>query len=280
MFSLHSTTHTEASHMSSKLAGGMQERLSIVGRCDDQLDVFFRPLGMRLLKTANASVAWPTPERTLAIFKSLPSRQTAESTRPLVELLDYYAKNAGVELIDVQTSKDNMFEGEVQLEFACSPWRSLMKNELAISAEMLTSVHIVVDRLMIPIIKVHTAGLNGLELGQLRVVQAKLTSYWRDQLRWRRAHGARPTKAAMGTWEVYFHEMDFALALQNELGLHIDDPISVYFDIYQESPSVGMPALQLLDTEDVERYYDIFQRIWKPTLTWLQFRSSNDNLNG
>lgn len=84
---------------------------------------------------------------------------------------------------------------------------------------------------------------------------------------------------AMGTWEVYFHEMDFVLALQNELGLNIVDPISVYFDIYQESPSVVMPALQLLDTEDVERYYDIFRRTWKPTLTWLQLRSSNDNLS-
>lgn len=84
---------------------------------------------------------------------------------------------------------------------------------------------------------------------------------------------------SVGTWEVYFHEMDFVLALQNELGLHIVDPISVHFDIYRESPSVVMPALQLLDTEDVERYYDIFQRTWKPTLTWLQLRSSNDNLS-
>ena len=81
----------------------------------------------------------------------------------------------------------------------------------------------------------------------------------------------------MGTWRVRLHEMDLELALLNEMGFQIEEPITLYFDSHEESPSTYIPVLGLLDTEDVERYYAIFQRTWKPALVWLQFRSSNDN---
>jgi hypothetical protein len=81
----------------------------------------------------------------------------------------------------------------------------------------------------------------------------------------------------MGTWRVHFHEMDLELALLNEMGIQIDEPITVNFDSHEESPSTHIPLLRFLDTADVERYYAIFQRTWKPALVWLQFRSCNDN---
>lgn len=85
---------------------------------------------------------------------------------------------------------------------------------------------------------------------------------------------------AMGTWRVHFRERGLESALLNELNLYVPKPISVYFDIQDESPGIDIPPIRLLDSADVERYREIFYRIWTPTLHWLQFRSSNDNLTG
>ena len=176
----------------------VQEKLQIIALCDEQLDVFFRPFGTRLLKVANACVGWPTPRRTVAFFKSLSRR--GKSSAPLVEVLDYYAKNAGVDLVAIKTRRASTFEGEVDLDFACSAWRNLLQQELAISAEVLTSLHLQVDQWMRPKFTVHTDGLALLDLRQLHVVEAMLKTYWRDQLRWRRAHRAPSPKPA--TWHV------------------------------------------------------------------------------
>ena len=109
----------------------IQEKLKIIATCDEQLGVFFHPFGMRLLETAKSCVGWPTPTRILALFKSLNSRQNTKAiAMPLIEVLDYYAKNAGVDLISIEIGKDGMAENEVRLGFACLPWRNLLQSEL------------------------------------------------------------------------------------------------------------------------------------------------------
>lgn len=84
----------------------------------------------------------------------------------------------------------------------------------------------------------------------------------------------------MGTWRVQFRARALEAALLEELDLYLAEPISVHFDLQDESPGVYVSGIEFLDSADIQRYHGIFFRFLKPALVWLQFRSSDGNLSG